>query len=156
VSAPCCVIASNPNREDIEREVLAGRKDIALGAKELNVSYEVFWKHITQHVKVEEEAKTIETLSEKLDFMMNELFKRFKKIVKLPVQQGNEREVKAAASSLLDCVLAMAKLKKIINTAPQVNIHTFNVQMTKLIEFLHTELPSEYQQKVIDFLEANR
>jgi len=148
-----CTICENPNRESVEKEVLSGRREIAWGAKQLNVSYQDFWLHVTKHVKVEQETELVMSLSEKLDFMMTELFARFKKTVKLPVQQGNEREVKAAADSLLNCVLAMAKLKKIINTAPQVNIHAFNVQMTKLVEFLHTELPPEYQEKVIHFLE---
>lgn len=150
-----CKCCGHPNREYAEKEVLSGRKSIAWGAEQLSVPYQTFWEHL-QHVRVEKEEKFTGTMSEMLEEIIKELHKRFKKIVGLSRDDVSERDLKACVDSLNTCIINVAKLRRIIAPAPQIQIQQFNIQMTKLIEFLHTELPSQYQDKLAKFLESMR
>jgi len=151
-----CKVCSHPKREYVEKEVLSGRQNIAWGAEKLGIEYQDFWTHLQTHVGTKDDAKFTGTVSDMLNEIIAELYKRYKRLVVKPVDEVNERDIKACVDSINTCVMNIAKLKKIIAPGPQIQIQQFNIQLTKLIEFLHTELPQEYQHKVEEFLEKMR
>jgi len=146
-----CKCCTHIKREYVEREVLSGRKDIKWGAEQLGVPYQAFWDHLQNHVVKKEDVEAAVPMEQILDTMIQELYKRFKRIVKIPDSQ--EREIKAAADSLNTCIMNIARLRKIITVGPQIQIQQFNMSLTKLIEFFHTELSPEQEVNVIRFLE---
>jgi len=147
-----CKVCTHRKKDFVEREVLSGRKDIKWGAEQLGVPYQTFWDHLQKHIAKKEDIEEAVSMEQILDTMIQELWKRFKRIVKLPDSQ--EREIKAAVDSLNTCIVNLARLRKIITVGPQIQIQQFNLSLTKLIEFLHTELPPEHEAKVIAFLET--
>jgi len=154
IETRACECCSHPKLGYVEKEVLSGRQTIAWGAEQLGVAYQTFWTHLQNHVKTEEDVKTATSLADILDEMVQELYKRFKVIVKLPRDGSNEREVKSCVDSLNECIMNVARLKRIISTGPNIQIQTFNLQMSRLIEFVHEKLPPEVQDKIIEFLGA--
>lgn len=149
-----CEICLNPRRDFVEREVLSGRQTVVWGADQLKVSYNMFWAHLQQHVSTEEDAETAKSLSEILDELIKQLHQRFKKLIKFPVEPGYERDIKACVDAINTCIMNIARLKRIVSSAPQIQIQTFQLQMSKMIEFIHTELPPEMQQKILQYIDA--
>lgn len=151
----CCKCALNPNLRYVEKEILLGRKSIAWGATQLGVPYQTMWTHIKEHTTKPEEAKEVSTLTEVLDELKEKLRKYSNTLLDQPVSPANARPVGIIVNAINTTIMNIAKLQKIISVAPTIEIHNVQLQMTKLQEFMITQLCSECQRKAIKFLEVS-
>jgi len=149
-----CSVCSHPRGFEITNQVLLGELDIYSAARELDVTYDVMWKHIRDHIKREFEKEVPKgDYAEVLDELMTKLVVRVKHLLALPVAIENERIISWHIRSINEIINRIAQLRGMIQQAPLVKLTQLTVQVNKITSFLVTNLCEECKQKVIRFLE---
>jgi len=121
-------------------------------ANELGVSRSYVWYCYTHHYK----AELTETQSADFEYAedLKELIRLLKDRVFQVVRDTSIHDRPTAwIAQLRGCIHDLAELEGRLQKAPLIQLNQLKVQFEELTMFLLKELPPEYQQKVLEFLE---
>ena len=148
-----CSFKDHSDLPRVESEVRQGTMTIRDAAQQLGVPEEEFWNHIQKCIiEKEEDVGEVDlfTLYNEMIFIMR---KKLRKLEKTATSPTDIKALAVIASTVNQCAFNLAKLKKLVDVAPLVEIKNFQIELNQIQEFLVTSLCPTCQTKVMKFLE---
>lgn len=157
-----CSVCNHPKAYELMTKVFRGKLTYVDAAKEMGLPNSTVWKCFTTHweaVGEEEELKVqLKKASEAGDFVTIlrknvELFiSRLDQAKVMPVSSFNERAVTQLSSELRGIMRDVLEFEGKLKVGTLVQLNIMHIQMTKLTEYLLTNLCEEDKKKLVSAL----
>jgi hypothetical protein len=154
-----CSVCNHPKSFELMTKVFQGKMNYIDAAREMNLPYQTVWKCFTSHwetISDEEGLKIqLKKATEAGDFVTIlrkniELFiNRLDQAKTMPVSSYNEGAVTKLSSELRGIMRDILEFEGKLKTGTIIQLNIMQVQMTKLTEFLLSNLCEEDKQKLI-------
>jgi len=147
-----CKICEHPRGTWISQQVSTGAMSIEDGSRELGVSSDALWYHITNHFEIEVSEKTQSDV-ELLRDCLNMIHNRIEDLKNTPVNPINEKMIASLVHELRGLAIDLAQLEGRLQQLPVIRLTMVTSNFNKIVSFMMTELPPDQQAKLVKFME---
>jgi len=144
-----CRVCDHPQGAFVTQQILLGKMTIDEGARLLNVSYQLMWKHLREHL--EEPKIDVREPIEILKRLIEVLEERIDTLCLMKVSPGYESALARHINCIRELIRLICELEGKLKKAPLVQLQ---VEFKQLTSFFATQLCPMCRRKYIEWAEA--